>query len=150
MSTRPIFPKPFWHWQREHPVATLMYLLKRPRHSSVITQGTIEQLVTGLNDMKGAQNPFLDPETLTEREAGPAYTPSYSTAVTQMWLAQLTRDEFSAAYLAKRDQLSTAAYLGKWDEVLELVESGRVEHFESWINAARLSTDYAFLPTDEF
>lgn len=110
------------------------------RHSSVVTKGTVDDLITGINDLKMNQNPFQEPEASTERTPSSHHAPSDSASVLQMWPAQVTRDDFPLSYLNSRDQLADAAYHGEWDSVFYMIELGRSQHFQSWINAARLST----------
>lgn len=104
-----------------------------------MTQGSVEQLISGINDLKVTQNPFLEPQALNENYSGFSYVPSYTATITQMWPAQIARDEYHSDYLARRDELANSAYMGRWNEVFRLVEDGRVRHFEAWMNAARLS-----------
>ena len=56
-----------------------------------------------------------------------------------MWPGNIIRTGFSRYYLHERDRMSDAAYYGKWDEVLELLEVARDEHGENWANVVHLS-----------
>ena len=104
----------------------------------MVTKGNIEEVITGINDLKVAQNAFQEPEVLNESRPTSTYAPNYSSTVLQMWPAQLARDHLPAEYMVRRDHLASTAYTGLWAEVFHHVEVGRAQHFESWINAAKL------------
>ena len=104
-----------------------------------MTKAKIEEVISGINGMKITQNPFQEPESLTKHQQSSSYAPSYRSTVSHMWPAHITRDEFPTNYLAHRDKLADASYMGEWSDALRLIDSGRLEFFESWINAARLS-----------
>lgn len=86
------------------------------------------QLVEGIDGLNLEQNPFQELETTSSTEEGVV-----------MWAAQVTREDLSPGYLANRDQLADSAFLGAWEEVFSLLDIGRREFGETWINASRMS-----------
>ncbi|KAK2051671.1 HET-domain-containing protein [Colletotrichum caudatum] len=60
------------------------------------------------------------------------------TALMPMWPGNYIRTKHSKLYIQRRDQISTAAYGGGWNQVLELLDLAAEEHGENWSNAVRL------------
>ena len=59
--------------------------------------------------------------------------------VMRTWLGSLDTDKHDQVYVQQRAQLANAAKYGDWDEVLDVLESGRKNYRESWVNAPRIS-----------
>jgi hypothetical protein len=55
------------------------------------------------------------------------------------WLGHVNTEAHSPMYLAARTRLSDAAYWGEWDNVFEMLEHGRKQYQENWVNAFRMS-----------
>lgn len=64
-----------------------------------------------------------------------------SIALMPMWPGNFIRTKQSEAYLGHRDELSNAAFEGRWSDVLELLELATEVYGENWSNAVRMSRE---------
>lgn len=80
-----------------------------------------------------------DSETLKE-ESDPGEELSQGPRMIPVWFGDLSRAGFDASYLSLRDQLSDAAYWGRFDQMFSVLAEAEQRYRQSWANAPRLST----------
>jgi hypothetical protein len=56
-----------------------------------------------------------------------------------VWPGCTDRSHFDDDYLSLRDELSLAAYDGRWIKVFEVLQNARTKYAQSWVNYSRLS-----------
>lgn len=61
------------------------------------------------------------------------------------WLGHILRERHSDRYLLDRDELSNAAFEGRWGDMFQMLDRGRRKYGETWANAIRLSKRFVVL-----
>ncbi|KAM7193063.1 hypothetical protein V8F20_008579 [Naviculisporaceae sp. PSN 640] len=111
-------------------------LLATMKHLGLVRSNTLAITPSNESELHDA---FSDTATLADSfEESHEGEKKQNIQIMRTWLGNLDTSKHGQEYVQQRARLSDAAKYGRWDEVFDLLDTGRHVYGESWVNAPRI------------